>query len=259
MFLHKYYLEIKNRFFLVLLSWSFTLIVCSAYKEALLFLVIKSTSSVINFSENSIQLYFIFTDVKELFYVYFKLIFVIANQLCMVLLFYQIFMFFYLGLYIKEYKKLKIVLKFSLIFFVVAILMSYIFIIPLSWNFFLSFQYKVKNTIWSHFFFEAKISEFFNFVNQTYTICVLSFQFLGLTLLGINSIFFKIKRKKKLKVFRKLCYFSFFLFATVVTPPDVVSQIIMSLFLILIYEIFIFVKVFFLLNKKLVGQPIEAN
>lgn len=245
MFLHKYYLEIKNRSFLVLLSWCFTLIICSIYKEVLLFLVTKTTSSAVNFPENNVQLYFIFTDVKELFYVYFKLVFFVTNQLCVILLFYQIFMFFYLGFYIKEYKKLIIILKFSLIFFVIAMLMACVFIIPLSWNFFLSFQYKTSNLQLSPFFFEAKISEFFDFVTQTYIICLLSFQFVGLTLLVVNCLFFKIKRKK-LKVFRKVAYFSFFLFSTIVTPPDVISQIIMSFFLILIYEVFIFVKIFHL-------------
>ena len=139
MFLHKYYLEIKNRLFLVLLSWNFTLIVCSIYKEVLLFLITKSTSSIESFSESNAKLYFIFTDVKELFYIYFKLIFFVTNQLCFILLFYQMFMFFYLGFYVEEYKKFKLILKCSLLFFVIAMFVSYVFIIPLSWNFFLSF------------------------------------------------------------------------------------------------------------------------
>ena len=249
MFLHKYYLEIKNRLFLVFLSWSFTLIVCSVYKEVLLFLITKSTSSIINFSESNVQLYFIFTDVKELFYVYFKLIFFVANQLCVILWFYQMFMFFYLGFYVEEYKKFKIISQYSLTFFVVAIFVAYIFIIPLSWNFFLSFQHKIAGNIrLSPLFFEAKISEFFDFVTQTYSICLLSFQFVGLTLLVVNSLFLKSKCQK-LKVFRKAAYFSFFLFSTVVTPPDVISQIVMSFSLVLIYEIFIFIKVFHLFRK----------
>lgn len=248
MFLYnKYYLEIKNRFFLSLLSWTFTLVFCSIYKEELLFLVTKSTSSSINFSKNNIQLYFIFTDVKELFYVYLKLIFFFTNQLCIFLLIYQMFMFFYLGLYVKEYLKFKLILKFSFVFFVITILISYAFIIPFSWNFFLSFQSKISNTQSSTLFFEAKISEFFHFITQTYNLCLLSFQFIGLALFGINLVFSKIKRKK-LKAFRKSCYFFIFLFSTIVTPPDVISQIIMSFVLVLTYEGFVFSKIFYLLK-----------
>jgi len=249
MFVQKYYVEIKSRLFLIFLSWVFAVLACSIYKEILLFFVIKSTSPVISLSKNYVKLYFIITDVKELFNVYFKLIFFVTNQLCTIIFFYQMFMFFYLGLYIKEYNKIKVVSKFLIIFFIFAILVSYFYIVPFSWYFFLSFQYKINNIQLFPFFFEAKISEYFDFVIQIYNTSLWSFQFIGIALFMLNNLFVEIKHKK-IKLFRKFCYFLFFLFSTIITPPDLVSQVVVSFFLILIYEMFIFVKIFYSLNKE---------
>ena len=69
--IYKYYLEIKNRFLLLSLTWVSTILVSYFYKEILLFISIKP--SICN--NNSIIFYFIFTDVKEVFSVYIKLIF----------------------------------------------------------------------------------------------------------------------------------------------------------------------------------------
>lgn len=245
MFLYKYYLEIKNRFFLTFFSWGVALFVCGFYREILLTLIIKITALNINFyKKKDATFYFIFTDVKELFYVYLKLIFFVANCVCFAFLIYQLFMFFYLGMYAKEYKKLKKIVETFIVVSFVAIITTYVFVIPLSLDFFLSFQHKTNISSSFSFFFEAKISEFFSFVIQTYKICFLSFQFIGGGIFLMNNLITKIKIKK-IKIFRKIVYFFFYLFSTLITPPDVISQVILGSGLILIYEIFIFVKIFY--------------
>jgi len=45
---------------------------------------------------------------------------------------------------------------------------------------------------------------------------------------------------KLIKKFRKIFYLSFVMFATIVTPPDVTTQLILSGSIICIYEILIF-------------------
>lgn len=240
MFLSQYLIEIKNRFFLVFFSCICTIITCCFYKEILLISIIKPTLNTNCYFNGN--LYFIFTDVKELFNVYVYLIFFVNNQACVFILLYHLFMFIYLGLYTVEYQKIKKTIKTIWIFFFVAVFTSYYFIIPISWYFFLNLQNKTNNTNLVSFFFEAKISEYFDFVYQVYILSVLSFQALGISMLVLNNLFVEIKNTE-IKFSRKLLYFCFVLFSTVVTPPDLFSQIIVSFFLILCLEAFIFIKI----------------
>ena len=131
---YDYYLEIKNRILLLLFTWVSLLIVCYHFKEPLLFTFINS-----NKYYNNVP-YFIFTNVDEIFYVYLRLVFFIANQFTFLLLLYHILIFLALGLYNSEYSKLKSVFKiFIITWFCSTILLKKI-IIPFSWLFFLSFQ-----------------------------------------------------------------------------------------------------------------------
>ena len=72
---YNYYLEIKNRIILLLFTWLSLLVICYHFKEPLLFTFIDS-----NKYYNTVP-YFIFTNVDEIFYVYLRLIFFVANQI----------------------------------------------------------------------------------------------------------------------------------------------------------------------------------
>ena len=64
-------------------------------------------------------------------------------------------------------------------------------------------------------------------------------QLLALSVLFLNNISEKVGT---IKTFRKLFYFLFIIFSTVTTPPDIISQIVMSVNLILVYELLIFLR-----------------
>jgi Sec-independent protein secretion pathway component TatC len=231
-FYYKYYLEIKNRFFLLSTTWGFIAIMCYSYKEALLFMLINSTQNLLLASS-----YFIFTDVSEIFYVYMQLTFFISNQITVLMFFYHLLIFLALGLYKFEFNKLKLTFKIFMITWLSSIILLYKFLIPFSWSFFLNFQ---KNKIGLQpvsFFFEAKIIEYFNYFTNLYYICLLSCLFLIVITLLLNNI-----SNKKNKMFRKLFYLLFVIFSTLITPPDVLSQIVVTINLIVVYETIIFFK-----------------
>jgi hypothetical protein len=70
-----YYLEIKNRIILLIVTWLFTLFMCYLYKEVILFFILTSTHFFQSTFENQTEFnYFIFTDVTEIFYVYIDLV-----------------------------------------------------------------------------------------------------------------------------------------------------------------------------------------
>lgn len=151
--------------------------------------------------------------------------------------FYHLLIFLALGLYRFEFNKLKFTFKIFVITWLSSVILLYKFLIPFSWSFFLNFQ---KNKIGLQpvsFFFEAKIMEYLNYFTNLYYICLLSCQFLIIIALVLNSI-----SNKKNKMFRKLFYLIFVVFSTLITPPDVLSQIIVTINLIVIYEIIIFLK-----------------
>jgi Sec-independent protein secretion pathway component TatC len=49
---------------------------------------------------------------------------------------------------------------------------------------------------------------------------------------------------KIIKKYKKLYYYSFIIFSTLITPPDVFSQIFVGLFLVICYELFTIVFIF---------------
>jgi sec-independent protein translocase protein TatC len=231
-FYYKYYLEIKNRLLLLSTTWGFISIVCYFYKEALLFVLINSTQNLLDASS-----YFIFTDVSEIFYVYIRLTFFISNQITVIMFFYHLLIFLALGLYRFEFNKLRSTFQIFIVTWLSSMVLLYKVLIPFSWSFFLNFQQSKIGLQPVSFFFEAKIIEYFNYFISLYYICLLSCQFLIIITLLLNSI-----SNNKNKMFRKLFYLIFVIFSTLITPPDVISQIIVTINLIVMYEMIIFFK-----------------
>ena len=228
---YKYYLELKNRGGLLLLTWLSLIIVCYSYKETLLFFFIKPTNHLNGIYDES---YFIFTNISEIFYVYLNLVFFIANQFTFLTIIYHILMFLSFGLYSLELIRMKSAFQIFFFAWLLSFVFLYKFLIPFSWSFFLSFQ---ESTI--SFVFEAKIIEYLDYFINLYYICLANCQLLGFLTLILASMS---KNLEKIKTFRKLFYFMFLIFSTLTTPPDVISQIFLTTTLIALYELFIFLK-----------------
>ena len=227
-FYYKYYVELKNRCFLLLICWMFTLLICYIYKESILFVLINSS--------HPVEQYFIFTDIGEIFYMYLQLTLFISNQIISIMLCYHSIIFLSSGLYKSEYERLQFVFKTYIFSWMCSVFLLNKIILPISWDFFLSF----KETDSFAFFFEAKIIEYLNYFINLYYICFLNCQLLAVITLLLNSYNKNINRIRK---FRKLFYMLFVTFSTFTTPPDIISQISMSISLIIFYEILLFLTI----------------
>nr|QYJ09261.1 Sec-independent protein translocase component TatC [Pleurosigma sp. mgcode 4] len=249
--IYNYYLEIKNRCLLLSLTWISVIFISYFYKEILLFVCMKPSI----YSNTSTIFYFIFTDVKEVFSVYITLIFFLSNQILMFYLIYHVLSFISLGLYKFEYRYCKLVFITSIFFWFFSLIIFTKILFPISLNFFLSFQtltsFKSLN-----FHFEAKLSEYLNFYIMFYYICTFYCQIFVVLVFFFDYINTNLNL---IKNFRKLFYYLFIFLSTLVTPPDVFSQILFSICLICIYEILIFVNIFFCYLKFLIRQPIKTN
>nr|QXV92931.1 SecY-independent transporter protein [Nitzschia anatoliensis] len=233
---HKYYKEIKNRFVLVSFAWIFNFNTCYYYKETILFLLINTNNAFLSLND---QPYFIFTNVTEVFHVYFELVLFCSNQIALVILFYQLSMFLSLGLYQFEFTKLKFALQLFIITWLISSTLLFKIIIPFSWKFFLSFQETSLNTQLLSFFFEAKLNEYLEYLIKLYYLCLVSCQFLVVIIVSLINLNDKLRRTK---IFRKLFYLIFIVFSTIITPPDVFSQVFISSLLILVYELLTLLK-----------------
>ena len=187
-------------------------------------------------SSNHAEQYFIFTDISEIFYVYLQLTFFVSNQITLLMLLYHSIIFLSSGLYKSEYEKLQFAFQVYTLSWVCSILLLNKIIIPVSWDFFLSFQ----EADGIAFFFEAKIIEYLNYFTNLYYVCFLNCQLLAVTTLLLNNYS---KNIDKIRRFRKLFYILFVIFSTLTTPPDIISQILMSASLITFYEILLFFNI----------------
>jgi len=187
-------------------------------------------------SSNHAEQYFIFTDISEIFYVYLQLTFFVSNQITLLMLLYHSIIFLSSGLYKSEYEKLQFAFQVYTLSWVCSILLLNKIIIPVSWDFFLSFQ----EADGIAFFFEAKIIEYLNYFTNLYYVCFLNCQLLTVTTLLLNNYN---KNIDKIRRFRKLFYILFVIFSTLTTPPDIISQILMSASLITFYEILLFFNI----------------
>ena len=228
--MYKYYIEIKNRIFLLVVTWLSTVFISYMYKEILLFLCIKPTINVLT------NTYFIFTNLTEIFSTYLCLIYFIGNQILLVFILYHILIYISPGLYYYEYKNLKLIFSLGVFFWIFSIVILQKTILPFSWQFFLSFHNSLTNQTFS-LYFEAKINEYLNFYITLYYLC--NFNFQVFILLYILLDYMK-KNLNFIKQFRKLFYFLFVLTATIITPPDIISQIALSMCIITLYELIIF-------------------
>jgi sec-independent protein translocase protein TatC len=229
---YSYFLEIRNRLLLVIYGWIFTVFVSYYNKEILLFLLMKPNF----FFKNHIPIYFIFTSITEIFSTYLKLIYFLTNQISLICFLYHVFLFLSPGLHYYEYKLLKRIFFICLLLFFFSIVILKKAVLPACWNFFLSYQNTIGNNS-VNFYFEAKINEYLKFYINLYFMCSLCCQMFMI----IIFIYLYIKSDLKLiKKFRKILYLLFIIFATIITPPDVITQLILGSSLIFIFEVLVF-------------------
>ena len=229
-----YIREIKIRLFLILMLVTSLFLISYFYKETILFLIVKPNYSNLM---NTNFFYFIFTNVIELFSVYLNLVLFVCYQFLVLYSIYHFFVFFSSALFFKEFIFLFFLLRFIFFIWIICINLLNFWLIPIFWDFFLSFQNVNSYSLNLHF--EAKLSEYIDFYINIYYISFLYLQFFISIFLLIYNTIYSIELIKKL---RKIFYFIFVIFSTLISPPDILSQILLSVLTIIIYEFLLFIS-----------------
>ena len=147
--------------------------------------------------------------------------------------FYQIWSFIKPGLKQREKKMVNgLVFYVSLLFFL-GILFGYFIVAPLSVQFFGSYQ--ISNQIENNFTIGSYMSTIFSTVFYSGLFFLLPVVSYLLTKIGLINVSFLIK-------YRKHAIVAILILAAIITPPDIASQIIVSIPIIILYEIGILVS-----------------
>jgi sec-independent protein translocase protein TatC len=169
----------------------------------------------------------IFTGLPEAFFTYLKVALLSGILVASPIILYQFWMFVAPGLYTKERRLLAPIVLLSSFFFIGGALFGYFIVFPWGFKFFLGFATETIRPLPSmkeYFAFSAKLLLAFGLVFELPL--VLTF----LAKLGIVSVAF-------LKKNRKYALLLFFVGSAILTPPDVVTQVMMALPLMLLYEL----------------------
>lgn len=244
------FLEIRNRIILLIITLLSAFSIVSYYKFFLLILIVISNPVL----SNEILNYFIFTSITDLFLIYIILSFFIAKQTTYFIFVYHIICFLSAGLYRTEYIYLKY-LFFTCI--LLAILCWKFFnkiLIPIISHFFLSFHENTPHSI--NLYFEAKIYDYLKLYTEIYYDCFFSFQLCVLLIIFANYISNNIKLLKNI---RKFFYLVVLLLSTLMTPPDVFSQLLLFLMFVIWFETFIFFNILKKNLNNLTRQVTKAN
>ncbi len=169
----------------------------------------------------------IFTGLPEAFFTYLKVSFLVGIIVATPVLFYEFWMFVSPGLYRNEKKYLIPIVLLSIIFFVLGASFGYFVVFPYGFAFFLGFAtdtIKAMPSMKEYLSFASKMLLAFGFVFELPL--VLTF----LSRMGLVSVDF-------LKKNRKYAVLLFFVGAAIITPPDIITQIMMAIPLMILYEI----------------------
>lgn len=169
----------------------------------------------------------VFIAPQEAFTTNIKIAFFVGLLFSSPFILYQIWKFASLGLLPKERKYIRIFGPLSFLLFVIGFTFGYLIIVPIGMKFLLGFASEILApmiTISKYISFVFNLSFAFSLVFQ------LPIVILFLTKIGIVTPAVLKKRRKEAIVL-------VFIAAAIMTPPDVVTQVLMAVPLILLYEL----------------------
>ena len=229
--------ELRNR---LLLSFLFLFLCFFFFLYNVEYIGNFLTKPLFNLLSDSSNQRMIFTALPEVFVSNLKISLFASFLVSIPFLLIQVILFASPALYKKEKKILIPLAVLSPFFFFAGLLFAYYFLIPVIWNFFISYENFLNESLPVEL--ESKYSEYVKLTMFLLLASGLSFEFPVLIILLTKL---KIFNQKFLSRNRKYFFIGILIFSAIFTPPDVISQIGIAIPLIIFYEFSIlFIKIF---------------
>lgn len=236
----QHFAELRQRIIFSLIFFIFAFGICYFFSKEIYQFLLQPFIKNFHDDQNHRLIY---TSPAEAFISYLKLSFISALFFSFPIFASEFYLFLSPALYKNEKKNILLIFFFAPLLFLFGAAFSYYFILPITFEYFLSFenQGSAANAILP-VQLETKISEYLNFVTNlifgfgvAFELPILLLFLIKVGLLSVNDL--KHKRKYWIVII--------FVIAAALTPPDVISQISLSVLLISLFEIVI------LFGKKL--------
>lgn len=169
----------------------------------------------------------IYTAVNEALTTQMKVSFVVGVILVSPYLFYQIWAFIKPALYENEIRLFRTLFFLALILFLTGIVFCYRYVYNLAINFFIVAGENLATPMLS---IDKYVGFLFGFILPFGLVFELPIAIFMATRMGVVDY-------KKLKGFRKFVFFGIFVLAAILTPPDIVSQVMLGVPMYLLFEI----------------------
>ncbi|MBM4276717.1 MAG: twin-arginine translocase subunit TatC [Deltaproteobacteria bacterium] len=227
--------ELRKRLVLSFIAVGVGFVICYAFSQHLFDILSKPLLEMMP-SGSSL----IFTSVAEAFFTYMKVAFIAGIILASPFVLFQIWAFVAPGLYRNEKRYVIPFVAAGSFFFALGILFAYFVAIPVGFRFLLGYAtdfIKPMPSMKEYLSFSIKFLLAFGLVFEFPVVLVL------LARIGVVDA-------KMLARHRKYAILLIFIFAATMTPPDVISQLLMAIPLMGLYELSIILSKIFGKKKK---------
>jgi len=176
----------------------------------------------------------IYTNLTEPFLTYIKLSLWAGFMVALPFILVQIWLFIAPALYKNEKKTFIAFLAATPVLFIFGAALAYFVVFPLAWQFLLSFGNSLDSVTLQ---LEPKISEYLSLSMSIILAFGIAFQ-LPILILLLAKV--GLVNYKKLKSFRRYAIVLITIFAAIITPPDVISMLLLAVPLWILYEVSVF-------------------
>ena len=238
--------ELRSRLLKSFIFLIISFIICYFFSEEIYKFLVKPYSDAV--LENNLDRRLIFTALHEAFLTYLKVAFFASFFITSPIFISQIWKFVAPGLYRNEKRAIMPFLLATPLLFMLGAAMVYYVVIPLAWEFFLSFEVAGGEGALP-IEVEPRISEYLSLVMRLMFAFGVSFELPVILLLLVRA---GIVTADDLAGKRKYAILLAFIAAAILTPPDVISQVMLAVPVIILYEISI-------IGARIIGRPPESD
>lgn len=225
--------ELRQRLIYCVIALVLSSIVAYVFVEEIYGFLVKPLADAMGPSDSQRLIY---TNLTEAFFTYMKVSIFAGAFITFPFILTQVWRFIAPGLYKNERRTvLPFLIAAPVLFFTGGALVYYI-VIPLAWQFFLSFQSTGADTILP-IMLEARVGDYLDLVMTLIFAFGICFQLPVLIALLAKA---GLVKSVALRRYRRYAVVIIFIISAILTPPDIISQISLAIPLMVLYELSIF-------------------